>query len=89
MERRADHPLALVRRRVSRDEDDSIQGEGVRHRFGHSEVAAVNRIERAALNSDASPQTFLVHEPDPIKKIMLLTADRLSDFRSRIFILTF
>jgi hypothetical protein len=75
-----------VRRRVSRDKEDSIQGEGVRHRFGHFEMAAVNRIERAAVNSDASPQTFLVHEPDPIKKFMLLTADRLSDFRSRLFI---
>jgi hypothetical protein len=49
-------------------------------------MAEVNRIERAAVNSDASPQTFLVHEPDPIKKIMLLTADRLSDLRSRLFI---
>src|SRR5262249_7637979 len=67
VERGADHPLALVRRRESRDEEDSIQGEGVRHRFGHREMAAVNRIERAAVNSDASPQTFLVHEPDPIK----------------------
>jgi hypothetical protein len=45
-------------------------------------MTVMNRIERPAINSYASPQTFLAFDP----KIMRVTADRLSDFGRRFFI---
>jgi hypothetical protein len=50
-----------VRRNVRRDEQQTIQRKGFQDRFSHSQVAVVNRIKRAAVDSYPLTQTLLAH----------------------------
>src|SRR5262245_9987208 len=65
VERGTDNPLALVWGSECRDKEHSVQIESARYRLGHFNMAVMNRIERASINSNSTAQTFLVHTLDP------------------------